>query len=363
MEENKILFQVSPIVVEAIKNAEIVIDYIAEMGIMFDSKDIEIITAAKNAVEQNQWTQEIENNFWVAYRNLTALIQPVDIDSLLSMREMYIKEPTFLDKLFKRKFKVNLAYKTVRFYTAFALITMLVMLLVHMYFSVGTVRLSRIQSINSKLIEVQQQISEINNLTDNTSTYVTQKKESLMSELAQYNTEKQSNISLLAKWVNSAKIYFGIDYVSQENKNSQKFAMTTDIIDIPGTPQEELRYNIEIIQQAQNYIFILGLYILPLFYGLLGSITYVLRDLSNKIQKKQYKKDNNISHVLRLILGIIAGLAVGVFWGDLKNQDSLSVISSLGPLIIAFLAGLTVEYVFTAIERLVMSFLDKTSSK
>jgi len=130
----------------------------------------------------------------------------------------------------------------------------------------------------------------------------------------------------------------------------------------PIAPGKILNKNIEIIQQAQNYVLIIGLYILPLFYGLLGAMTYVLRDLSNQTLKMQYKKESNINHILRLILGTIAGLAVGVFWGDIKQQDSFIIVRSLGPLIVAYLSGMTVEYIFSAIEKWIGGVLERALS-
>jgi len=116
---------------------------------------------------------------------------------------------------------------------------------------------------------------------------------------------------------------------------------------------------IEIIQEAQNYALILGLYVLPLFFGLLGAVAFVLRDLVLQTKKMVFSKESNLNYTLRLILGTLAGLAVGLFWSDIQQQQSFVMITSLSPLIVAFLAGLSVEYVFSGIERLISNFIEK----
>jgi hypothetical protein len=371
MEEKKIplpKYYASDLVKDALKNAELVLYYISEVGISANKEDISIITKAKNILENDEWTTSIEVDFWMAYKNLTRLIRPVTVDSLKASQETLIKSPNLWQKIFRTKRRETLAYRVVRFYTAFAVIMMIIMLALQIFFSIGTVRLNRIQAADERISKIMDQLSEVNMIVGNNSTNFSaqQKQQDLTGLLAKVDIEKRTNISMLAKWVDFIKHPFGQKNAKTKTDNADN--SLSEEGGVPGppgqqiSPQANIDKNIEVIQQAQNYILVIGLYILPLFYGLLGALTYVLRDLSNQTHKMQYTKESNINHILRLILGTIAGLAVGVFWGDLKQQESFIVIRSLGPLLVAYVSGLTVEYIFTAIEKLVGSWLNKAFS-
>jgi len=361
--ENKPIFKfkASELVHDALKNAELVLFYCTEVGIDIDEKDVEIITDAKKTVFEDDWNRNIEIKFWISYRNLSKLIKPVTVDSLKASQETVIKSPNLFQRFLGIKRSNTLAYKTVRFYTFFAVLTMVLMLLLHIYFSIGTIRLNRIQAANERSLALEDKLEEIELISDNTNLSAQQKRDRLLNDLYEVNTEKESNIKLLEQWVEFIDKFF---FLNNEVITTQENQLTDDAAipappGIPTSPEQALSINIEIIQQAQNYVLVIGLYILPLFYGLLGALTFVLRDLSKQTIRMKYTKESNITHILRLILGTIAGLAVGVFWGDLKQQDSFIIIHSLGPLIVAYLSGLTVEYIFTAIEKWIGSLLER----
>ncbi len=355
-------FKASELVVDALKNAELVLSHCAEVGIDIEEKDVEVVTQAKEIYEEDNWGKDIEIKFWLSYKNLTKLIKPVSVDSLKASQETVIKAPNLFQKFFRIKRRNTLAYRIVRFYTAFAVLTMLFMLVLHIYFSIGTIRLNRIQSANDRSLTLETQLDEIELISDNSNLSAQQKQDNLINDLVEVNTEKESNIKLLNDWVDFIDRIFFFGQRETEDAQDSEILTQSDIPAPPGAPtapETTLKANIEIIQQAQNYVLVLGLYILPLFYGLLGALTYVLRDLSKKTILMQYTKESNINHILRLILGTIAGLAVGVFWGDIKQQESFMVIKSLGPLIVAYLSGLTVEYIFSAIEKWIGSILER----
>ncbi|MBN2663894.1 MAG: hypothetical protein JXR68_09625 [Bacteroidales bacterium] len=361
-------FKASELVLDALKNAELVLFYSTEVGKDICEKDVETITDAKKNIIQNNWDREIEIRFWVSYKNLTKLIKPVTVDSLKASQETVIKTPNFFQRFFKITRRQTLAFKTVRFYTAFAVITMVLMLLLHIYFSIGTIRLNRIQAANEQSLAIEEQLDEIEVISDNLNLSAQQKQDKLLNQLYEVNTEKESNIKLLHEWVTFIDDFF---FFSKNNNNNNDFnaidnEFVTDVEPSPPgfpiAPEQTLSTNIEIIQQSQNYVLVIGLYILPLFYGLLGALTFVLRDLSKQTIRMKYTKESNITHILRLILGTIAGLAVGVFWGDIKQQESFIIVRSMGPLIVAYLSGLTVEYVFSAIEKWIGSILERALS-
>jgi hypothetical protein len=85
-------------------------------------------------------------------------------------------------------------------------------------------------------------------------------------------------------------------------------------------------------------------WILPLFYGLLGASVYLMRtSLNDKTANQAF-----FPLILRIALGGIAGLAIGWFSVPASNTAALSTI----PFGIAFLAGFSIDAVFTLFERL-----------
>ena len=368
-QEKKLTFNLyaSDLVKDALKNAELVLFYITENGINISNHDVEVITKAKEAIEDDKWSVEMEVEFWIAYKNLAASIQPVNIDSLKAFKKNYIKNPNFFQRLFRIKWKQTLSYRTVRFYTFFTMFTMVIMLFLHIYFSIGTIRLNRIQAASERISSLETELNEMDLIIGDGSTGISvqQKYDKLQNELFEVNSEKETNIALLGKWVENIQRSIGTYDASltQEEVNQQELQPNEQVTPGPPiSPEEQLDNNIEVIQEAQNFVLIIGFYILPLLYGLLGALTYVLRDLSTQTKKMLYSKDSDINHILRIVLGTIAGLAVGVFWGDMKQQESFIVIESLGPLLVAYLSGMTVEYIFSAIETWIGNVLQRALS-
>ncbi len=85
-------------------------------------------------------------------------------------------------------------------------------------------------------------------------------------------------------------------------------------------------------------------WILPLFYGLLGASVYLMRTFLNDKTANQ----GLFPLVLRLALGGIAGLAIG--WFSIPGSSSATI--STIPFGLAFLAGFSIDAVFTLLERL-----------
>ncbi len=106
-------------------------------------------------------------------------------------------------------------------------------------------------------------------------------------------------------------------------------------------------------QQAQGFLQNMAGYFLPLLYGLLGAFTYVLRALSREISGISFSRGSHIQFMLRLLLGLLAGISVGWF---LRTESSEIALLDISPFAMAFLAGYSVELVFTAMDKIVDTF-------
>lgn len=96
----------------------------------------------------------------------------------------------------------------------------------------------------------------------------------------------------------------------------------------------------------------LASYLLPLLYGLLGGCAFVLRKLSDEIEK--YTRETRDRYTLRLMIGSVAGLAVG--WFIRPGSGDVSLLS-LPPLALAFLAGYGSDLFFALLDKIVLTFV------
>jgi Zn-dependent protease len=116
--------------------------------------------------------------------------------------------------------------------------------------------------------------------------------------------------------------------------------------DDPDTPDQmflSCNRAIEVLQQ-----------VLPVFYGCLGAMAYVLRRISRETAERTYRSDYATSYFLRIGLGIVAGLAIG--WFLHPQQIDTSGTISLSPFALAFVAGYSVDLLFAALDRIVAAF-------
>jgi len=350
-------FTPSQHLIDAIANAELLIVYAAEHGLNIEKEQLRVVTYAKEAYENVEWTKEIEIDFWMVYKDLSKLSQPITINSLQASQETVIKQPNFLQRFFNIKRRTTLSRRSVMFYTLFAVFTMITMLSIYIYFFIGTLRLDAISESKTKMATMENRLGELQLIlgSEQVNKSAELEKEKLETEFIEEDQKKASNIKLLEDWITLLRgiITFDVD------KNKQPIGGAENVM-MANPAMQSIDNSIGVIQEAQNYVLILGLYILPLFFGLLGGITYVLRDLVTQTKMLIFSKETNINYTLRILLGTLAGLSVGLFWGDIKSQNQLDVLESLGPLVVAFLAGLLVEYVFSGIEKWFSTLISKS---
>ncbi|MBB4398548.1 hypothetical protein [Bradyrhizobium sp. ERR14] len=96
-----------------------------------------------------------------------------------------------------------------------------------------------------------------------------------------------------------------------------------------------------------------GGFLLPVFYGMLGAIAFVLRRLSDETSFVEEATVLKRKFSLRVPIGALSGLAAGWL---LQPSTGASVTASLSPFALAFVAGYSADLVFTALDRIVAAF-------
>jgi hypothetical protein len=111
-------------------------------------------------------------------------------------------------------------------------------------------------------------------------------------------------------------------------------------------------------QWSANLLAILGNYVLPMLYGLLGASAAAMMNLKQKIRSSRLSpRDRRMNHV-QLVLGVITGACIGLFFtaAGVGSEAPLSGTSvPLSASALSFLAGFGVEGVFKKLENIMIT--------
>jgi hypothetical protein len=329
-------------------NALMIISFMLDNGIDLDEQMINNVREARESVNTSKWN-DVECKFLKTYSELVKSIYPVSIEMLSNPSKIDKVElsGTILGKAERdrRKKKSVMAYSII---TGFFV---LLLLGVQVFYYLGSTRLSKIASTQAELETTLKRYNELIVLTTSSPDNLTYslELEDNRSKSDELNQTLQSNILLLEPWT---KKLSSITFNTRLNK------------DIDTKAKENKNINIEVIQEAKGYALILGIYILPLLYGLIGGLTYILREMRSDVRKYTLDKESTIKYILRIILGSVAGLSVGLFWSDIENAQAVGFTSiSLSPMLLAFIAGYCVEHVLGFIDKVVQNVFNNLMSK
>ena len=89
-------------------------------------------------------------------------------------------------------------------------------------------------------------------------------------------------------------------------------------------------------------------YLLPILYGALGTCAFILRSLYAQMLDRSFDPRRSGEFVVRLFLGMLSGVTVQ--WVFAK--DGQAAPEGTTPLVLAFLAGYSVELLFSGMDRL-----------
>ncbi len=333
----------------SIKKAEMLLVYAAERGITIEEELIKSILEAKENDKEKKLNNDIVTKFWVSYNILSQKVHPVSIDSILASKELKIEYKGFLKFLGKRT-RMSFAGYAVRKYMVLAIISVVTMMIIQIYALKGTTVLDNIQQWEKQSSEIEQRLEELDLIIDirGDNRSAVKERTRLEDNLVVLGIQIESSIELLKSWLRFGN--FSLE-TSKKEKQKQKEKANANKEDMPDyVVFSGTETNVKTIQEATNLTQILGLYILPLMYGLLGGFVFVLRFLAVEVKDLIFSKASTTKYTLRILLGAIAGLSIGLFWDDLQSKQS-GFIASLSLLFLAFITGYSVEYMFILIDK------------
>jgi len=232
------------------------------------------------------------------------------------------------------------AKQTVSFYQKWSVFILVLLLMLQIYWLVGSMRFTSIAELPKKIEELTEQLELEESRVPTEKRTDSREIMALEKEISRYDYLIRESLDKLTTWNPTQIFKFSEKESSKDIKNGPVWGR----LDLQ---MKDVRFVLEVMQ----------IYILPLLYGLLGASAYVLRSLNTEIRDLTYVVESNISYRLRIQLGALSGLAIGWFTiPETSSSVSSSSFGTLSPLALAFLAGYSVEILFSGMDRLISKF-------
>lgn len=337
---------------KAVRGTQLILQYVASKGIAVSPEIINTITASKEIVESNKkLNSKEEADFWVSYTELSKLIQPVTVKSLKCIREEFGVYSGFV-----KKKKISYAERVQGFYRKTGIAVLLIVLATQVLWLWQNYILKESNETSNKLKASYQTLHTIkkDGLKD------TQKKYQAEIDVLELNQKLKIQKKNLEKYTSPLQMVCypfrvfglpcGIKEKFEATPSSNTNPVNEEILDYKEMFDEAYLNH---IQELTFSVEILTLYLLPLAYGLLGSCTYILRVIALEIEKQIYVREHDIQYALRILLGTFAGFVIGWFISSDADINGGFSPAKLSPFAIAFLAGYSVELLFTMLDKIV----------
>jgi hypothetical protein len=187
-----------------------------------------------------------------------------------------------------------------------------------------------------------------------------------LDELVSKGAELDANYSMLEKflrWWPLTKLYFVREIAAPAKGVNERGTQppNPEAIFVPSIFQDRSASSRAVAGQV---IDVMQKWVLPLLYGALGAMVFVVRTLSMQARDRLFRREALVSLVLRVFLGMISGLAIGWFWNQNPQGGATSAgaltATTLSPFALAFVAGYGVELFFALLDKIVSTFTNKT---
>ncbi|UAA37907.1 hypothetical protein KIH87_14565 [Paraneptunicella aestuarii] len=336
---------ISPEVRQTVEDGQRLICYISRGGDMtLDAELTQSFVAAKYKLLNNDWTEKDEHSLFMAYDKLASMVYPVTIDTINAV----------IPKQRDKKRPKTQAESAVTLYRVYALGVLFTLVFTQIYWLFGN--------------DLHNNLKDLFDSRESTILHLTQTKgdeqqqKQLQEQLKVDNQRLDANYRLLLGWsrvwsLGTSFEYELPKYFQQEYELKRKRLLENEKLNLDAIEALELQRSMhevrivffEHILSAEFILSAFQNYVLPLLYGLLGSLIFVLRELAREIKSLTYGFDSEIRYRLRITLGALGGLVIG--W-ILRVDDELALVS-MSPMAMAFLMGYNVEVLFSIMDKVI----------
>jgi hypothetical protein len=348
---------------EALSNSAVLLKFAAESPKTAPNDVILPLLAAWEAAEKDEWSPAIAAEFWIAYSKLCDLIKPVTMDTVRMGRKPAVAEETRWWLSWWNHSR-SPAQTHARRYLVLLLI--LVICAVAFGFIAGTSgklsdEIEKLVAAGDQLApQISQQLTDIKPDLDALDTGTDALSLDLDDKRIPKETRKKiddlrnklQNLYRVCDQLN-LKVY-AISHVTSFaplNNYHQGDLSRLPVLD-NGFDNVTSYYKTrrDVAGAQQNVALLNAIYnaLVPLLLGAVGAATYVLRLVSDQIKDSTFASSSPIRHVVRIALGSLAGLIIGL--GGFNNELNLSSAA------LSFLAGYSIEPVFSTLDGIAEKF-------
>jgi len=340
------------------------------------SKLIDDILSAREKFKSNNLKVEDEAKFFEDYRTLSKSLLPVTLRSIQDSVLEHDRNPR-RGLLTRRMSRASAAAARFTFLSVVSLAILLGVQIVWLFGVSLTDQIVRLSKREPSLTEPfgselyrENEVTRVKDSTTEAESSSAVEKEDESNELR--SADEVANSSAIPPPMSSEPS--GAEILANRNKErtaallllerwwamwpGTRVANTKDS-DLPAT--EQVAQNNSILISSRSIIEVLGVYVLPLLYGLMGACTFVLRKVVQEGRARRFRSEDEVAYWVRVFLGMLAGLAIGWFLrppgGDVDIQ--VGTFTRVSPFALSFIAGYSVELLFSAMDRLVGAFGDR----
>lgn len=327
-----------------LREAEMLVHYVQRNAIKVDPKLIEKVVAARTSFRDGKLIGAAAADFHISYAQLAEALGPVTIGSIEDSVIRHTVQRRWFSLLGTKSIKTQ-AERAVTTYRNFALIALAALLLLQIYWMIGAKLISDINAIKSEILNRASAPA-----TPEPNDAAQRRQLSYANSVTNAN-QLETRLELLSHWY----VFSVFDRSNRAGTKSNNApgapAVTQPNWQTP--PDSPAVENARTLVQASQRLDILQIYLLPLLYGLVGAIAYVLRELISETRSRRFRAEAMPAYQLRLFLGMLSGLAVGWFF---QPKTINFAGASLTPMALSFLAGYSVEVLFSGMDKIVQSF-------
>lgn len=361
---------------QCVRDAELLAGYAGRFGVAIEDKVLKGISSARELFKQGLLRGDAEAEFYQNFIGLSKAVYPVTVQSLRSC----IVERDFRKFVFWRRTQTA-ADSILDAYRIWGFIALITLMVVQTYWVVGSFLTANIPMFSEDPKVFLQALSERAIWSTTDSSNAPAAEASQTQATAENNkdvegkTEKprakedDHNADQNAKIVD-AKVSRAMEVMKKAKQDTYEWLL--DIWASPGvviaTTSDWVLHPVHGDANASSgwlsgtvgkeVLNVVQTYVLPPLYGWVGAVAYVLRRLISEINARTYQENSNTSYNLRVYLGVLAGLAIGWFLAPDEKTNG-NVLHVLSPLALAFLAGYSVELLFSAMDKLLEAFSTK----
>ena len=337
--------------VSAFDKAQKIMAFAIERGIEMKPEDVQPVNAAIRAFGTSDWNSQIEDDFYAAYGRLSAGLGDVSSESIEWSRTNGNRATLWMAGLGALVLLclLYIQYRVIYLYDSSTNYTQTYAALNKAQSDLDTIyiKLRLLEEAPATAVTGTSEIPE-------SESELRGEGNRLEAEISRLKNRLTAQYLILSEWVSNIE-------GDPAPKKPGWFSSDQDEADYEAAlaawrqKQEELKPHEQAygIQQAESQLRLLNNYILPAIYGVLGTIAFILRQISIRLQAQSLRLSTIMNYLVRLPLGALSGIAIGLL---LRPEEGAEGLAALQPLALAFVAGYSVELVFTAMDRLVMAF-------